>query len=170
MLVGEIAAAELADGAIDLPQRPAQAQREQQHHDQHQRQQQRGFQKQLAPRPVGLRAAGHDVGVDLLVGQIGDAVGQIRRAARRPAASSAGPGRRAPGCRQHQRRGSAACVIDQALQLRLGASAARSWLSQRADDLAEPLVVLAKRRQHRGIAQHLVQRAPSARAARSART
>lgn len=73
----KVAASEFTDGAVDLPQRPAEPQREQQHRDQHQRQQQRGLEEQLASRPVGLALQRRNVRVDLLIAQAGDGGRQI---------------------------------------------------------------------------------------------
>src|ERR1700681_3137840 len=75
--IGKITAPQLTDGAVDLPQWPAQTQREQQYHDHDQRQQQRRLEKQLALRLVGAAAQFAGFDIDLLIVQGGDAVGQI---------------------------------------------------------------------------------------------
>ena len=171
-VVGEIAAAELADGAIDLSQRPAQAQREQQHHDQHQRQQQRGFQEQLASRAIGLRAAAHrhrhrSAGCS-------DPAMPVARS------SSCHEGLRQARSRlrlarpalvvQHQRRGSAPAARSAAAAAPAHRRRAAA-LTQRCDDRrSAALIVLAKGRQHRSARPAPGRAAPSAPAARSART
>ena len=76
-LRGEIAASQFADGTIDLPQRAAQSQCEQQHHDHtsgSSRVDSRNSSRAGDVGPVLQRA---DVSVDLLVAKAGDAVGEL---------------------------------------------------------------------------------------------
>ena len=84
-LVGESALAELADGAVKLPQRPADAECEHEHRDDGERQERCGLPQQALARLLGLLfQCGHfrvHLGVALL-GYALDHGGQLREAAR----------------------------------------------------------------------------------------
>ena len=72
----EGAAAELADGAIQLAQRPAHGEREPQDRDERHRQQQRRLPPQPAVRAPGLHFERRDLRVDLRIALLRDPVGQ----------------------------------------------------------------------------------------------
>ena len=73
----ERAAAELADGAVDGAQRPADGQRERQDGDQRERRQQRGLPEQPPLRARGLPLQFREARVDLRVAALGDRIGEV---------------------------------------------------------------------------------------------
>src|SRR5579862_9469483 len=90
--IAERAFAELADAAIQLAQRPADAEREHEHRDDRQWQQQRGLPYQPLARLERTRLQGGDLGIDLGIallrdaldegGELVEALGEIRCGAR----------------------------------------------------------------------------------------
>src|ERR1700689_310476 len=74
--VRERSAPKLADGAIKLPQRPADGEGQPENRDQYDRQQQRRLQKKSASGALGLRFEGCDLRVDLCVALGSRALGE----------------------------------------------------------------------------------------------
>ena len=129
MRVGEVAAAELADGAIDLPQRPAERSANSSTTISDQRQQQGRLQEQSRCACSGARAAGRAISASICwLLCCRDAIGQLPEHARTTARSSIDCGC-AGGGRGLQRQGlDHGLRVSQALQLaeRLGASRSRA--------------------------------------------